>query len=134
MDSRDLDAVPTVGDRILTRYGTEALVSFAAVGAAPAEVFASRGWTAGEWAAATGRLAAGGWVDSAGTATTRGKEGRDAVERLTDELAAAPWRALGPARAGRLAQLVMPIMLAVVNSGLLPATSTLGISRGRQPT
>ena len=42
----------------------EALVSFAAIGAAPQEVFASRGWTAAEWSAARDRLAARGWVDS----------------------------------------------------------------------
>jgi len=35
----------------------EALVSFAAIGAAPEEVFGSRGWSAAEWAAARDRLA-----------------------------------------------------------------------------
>ncbi|WP_198940169.1 helix-turn-helix domain-containing protein [Micromonospora sp. CB01531] len=48
------------------------------------------------------------------------------MERRTDELAAAPWRALGPA-VGRLAQLVAPLTRAIVAAGLLPAQSTLGI-------
>lgn len=105
----------------------EALVSFAAVGAAPAEVFASRGWTDKEWGAAQDRLAARGWVDDEGRATERGHEGRRDVERITDDLAAAPWRALGKEGAGRLAALTVPVMTAVVQSGALPRQSTLGI-------
>jgi hypothetical protein len=107
----------------------EALVSFAAVGAAPAEVFASRRWTDDEWGAAHERLAVRGLVDAAGTATDAGRRLRDEVERRTDELAAAPWRALGPA-VGRFAQLVAPVTQAVVASELLPRQSTLGIRRG----
>ena len=105
----------------------EALVSFAAVGAAPVEVFASRGWTDEEWGAARERLTARGWVASDGEATEAGRAGRREVERRTDELAVAPWRALGAARAGRLAQLVVPVMRAVVRSGMLPKQSTLGL-------
>jgi hypothetical protein len=108
--------------------GCEVLVSFAAVGAAPVEVFASRQWSADEWAAARARLVERGWVDADGNATAAGKEGREAVERVTDELAAAPWQAIGPAT-GRLAQLVMPVTMAIIQSGLLPAQSTLGIGR-----
>ncbi|NYF57038.1 SCO6745 family protein [Micromonospora purpureochromogenes] len=107
---------------------TEALVSFAAVGAAPVEVFASRRWSAQEWAAARDRLAGRGLVDADGVATDAGYRLRDEVERRTDELAAAPWRALGPA-VGRLAQLLAPVTGAVVASGMLPARSTLGIRR-----
>lgn len=107
---------------------TEALVSFAAVGAAPVEVFASRRWADEEWAAAQDRLASRGLVDATGTATDAGRRLRDEVERRTDELAAAPWRALGPA-VGRLAQLVAPITQTAVASGLLPGQSTLGIRR-----
>ncbi|MEU9738335.1 hypothetical protein AB0E12_03955 [Micromonospora chersina] len=106
----------------------ESLVSFAAVGAAPVEVFASRRWTAEEWNAARDRLAARGLVDGDGVATDAGRRLRDEVERRTDELAVAPWRALGPA-VGRFAQLVAPVTQAVVATGLLPARSTLGIRR-----
>jgi hypothetical protein len=58
----------------------EALVSFAAIGAAPQDVFASRGWSAAEWSAARDRLAARGWVDAEDKATERGREGRDEIE------------------------------------------------------
>ena len=106
----------------------ESLVSFAAIGAAPEEVFASRGWTAGEWASARDRLAARGWVDRAGKATERGRDGRDEIEWRTDRLADGPWQELGPARAQRLAQLTGPLLGAAFESGLLPMQSTLGIA------
>jgi hypothetical protein len=109
----------------------EALVSFAAIGAAPEEVFAGRGWSAADWA---DRLAARGWVDAAGHATARGQDGRDEVEWRTDRLADAPWQALGPARAQRLADLTGPILGAAFASGLLPAQSTLGIATVPAPS
>jgi hypothetical protein len=105
----------------------EALVSFAAIGAAPQEVFAGRGWSAQEWLAARDQLASRGWVDAAGRATERGRDGRDEVEWRTDRLADGPWRALGPNRAQRLAELIGPFLGAAFESGLLPAQSTLGI-------
>ncbi|GAB1508259.1 SCO6745 family protein [Actinophytocola sp. KF-1] len=107
----------------------ESLVSFAGVGAAPRAVFASRGWSDDEWDAAAGRLVERGWLNEDGTATEAGHAGRDEVERMTDELAAPAYRALGAARVGRFAQLVMPVTTAVVHTGLLPRQSTLGLSR-----
>jgi hypothetical protein len=112
----------------------EALVSFAAVGAAPAETFASRGWTGEEWAAATERLASRGWLDKAGNATDLGIRRRAEIERRTDELAEAPWRALGEERADRLADLLVPALTAVLNTGLFPQHTTLGIGRIPNPT
>lgn len=106
----------------------EALVSFAAVGAAPATTFASRGWTAQEWAGARDRLADRGWVDATGTATPRGEAGRRDIEKTTDRLAAAPWRALG-ADADRLPRLLLPMLPTVLETGWLPLQSTLGIGR-----
>jgi hypothetical protein len=111
----------------------EALVSFAAIGAAPEEVFASRGWSAAEWAAARDRLAARGWVDAEGQATARGRDGREEIEWRTDRLADGPWRALGPAGAQRLAELTGPLLGAAFESGLLPAQSTLGIANVPSP-
>ncbi|MFB7339547.1 SCO6745 family protein [Streptomyces hydrogenans] len=107
----------------------EALVSFAAVGAAPEAVFASRGWSAREWAAARERLADRGLVDADGGATPAGRELRAAVERRTDELAAAPWAALGPDATARLAELLGGPWLAAIGSELLPADNTLGIGK-----
>lgn len=107
----------------------ESLVSFAGVGAAPREVFASRGWSDDDWAAATTRLVERGWLNEDGTATDAGHAGRDEVERMTDELASPAYRALGAQQVGRLAQLVVPVVMAVVKTGLLPQQSTLGLGR-----
>jgi hypothetical protein len=104
----------------------ESLVSHAAVGAAPASVFGSRQWTDEQWAAAVDRLRGRGLVEADGTATEVGRDLRRAVEQQTDDLAAAPWGAIGP-QAGRLAQLIGPMMQTVVESGLLPMQSTLGL-------
>ncbi|MCX5391164.1 hypothetical protein [Streptomyces sp. NBC_00094] len=107
----------------------EALVSFAAVGAAPEAVFGSRGWSAAEWSAARARLAARGLVDEAGAATEAGRALRAEVELRTDELAAGPWDALGPEGTGRLAELLGGPWLAAIGSGLLPSENTLGIGK-----
>ncbi|MFJ9086647.1 hypothetical protein ACIRL3_29910 [Streptomyces sp. NPDC102384] len=107
----------------------EALVSFAAIGAAPQETFASRGWSEKEWSAARERLVERGLLEPDGTATEAGRALRATVERHTDELAAAPWRALGAADTGRLADLLGDYWVAVIGSGLLPGTNTLGIGK-----
>ncbi|WP_238698181.1 hypothetical protein [Streptomyces sp. E5N91] len=52
---------------------------------------------------------------------------RTEVEKLTDELAAAPWEALTPGETARLAELLVPPVLDIVGAGLLPSQSTLGI-------
>ncbi|MET9952166.1 hypothetical protein ABZ135_11545 [Streptomyces sp. NPDC006339] len=107
----------------------ESLVSFAAVGAAAEETFAGRGWSEEQWRAARDRLATRGLVHPDGTATDAGRALRAEVERRTDELAAAPWAALGPEATGRLADLLGGPWLAVIGSGLLPAENTLGIGK-----
>ncbi|MGC5540938.1 SCO6745 family protein [Streptomyces griseus] len=107
----------------------EALVSFAAVGAAAPEVFASRGWSAAEWGAARRRLRERGLLAADGTATDAGRELRAKVELRTDEEAAAPWRALGEPGRERLAQLLGEPWLEVIGSGLLPSENTLGIGK-----
>lgn len=107
----------------------EALVSFAAVGAAPVAVFASRGWGEKEWAAARERLAGRGLLAEDGTATEAGRALRTEVERSTDERAAGPWRALGEADRARLAELLGTPWLEIIGSGLLPAENTLGIGK-----
>lgn len=58
-------------------------------------ILAIRGWTDDEWDAAVDRLATRGWVTADGELTAAGREGRSAVERLTDDLASEPVRRLG---------------------------------------
>jgi hypothetical protein len=107
----------------------EALVSFAAIGAASVERFESRGWTTEDWSAAAERLVARGLLDAGGTATEAGRALRQSVEHHTDELAAAPWQALGPEAVARLGDLLGEFWVAVLGSGLLPSETTLGIGK-----
>jgi hypothetical protein len=107
----------------------EALVSFAGIGAAPAETFASRGWSEEEWGAARERLVARGLLDADGAATEAGRELRAEIERRTDALAAAPWAALGAESTARLSELLGPLWVEVLGSGLLPGQNTLGIGK-----
>ncbi|MFD3440315.1 hypothetical protein ACFWU3_22710 [Streptomyces sp. NPDC058685] len=107
----------------------EALVSFAAVGAAPADAFAGRGWNEPEWEAARERLSARGLLNADGTATDAGRALRAEIERHTDELAASPWQSLGADGTTRLADLLGPLWLEVIGSGMLPRATTLGIGK-----
>lgn len=112
----------------------EALVSFAAVGAASTEAFASRGWTEMEWATAGERLTARGWITGEGHITDQGRDGRNRIELLTDQLALRPWSTLGAEKAERLTQVTMPLLVAVLESGRFPSENTLGIGRIPNPT
>ncbi|MFI7357072.1 hypothetical protein ACIBTP_24425 [Streptomyces avidinii] len=115
----------------------ESLVLQSGVGAAPAEWFESRQWSADAWQAARGRLAARGLLaedgggDSGGgdggAATAAGLALRTEVEKLTDELASGPWSALTPQEVARLADLLLPPVLDIVGAGILPTRGTLGI-------
>ncbi|MGV9426778.1 SCO6745 family protein [Streptomyces sp. NPDC003656] len=107
----------------------ESLLSFAAIGAASEERFASRGWSPEEWKSARERLTGRGLVEPDGMATDAGRALRRRVEEHTDRLAAAPWQAVGAPAADRLADLLGDHWVAVLSSGLLPSESTLGIGK-----
>ncbi|MGW1893188.1 SCO6745 family protein [Streptomyces sp. NPDC002004] len=107
----------------------ESLVSFAGIGAAPEGTFASRGWSEQEWTAARERLVARGLLNPDGTATVEGRALRETVEQRTDDLAAAPWEAIGPDAVARLSELLGEFWVAVIGSGILPSGTTLGIGR-----
>ncbi|MGY0017981.1 SCO6745 family protein [Streptomyces sp. YJ-C3] len=107
----------------------EALVSFAAIGAAPTETFAGRGWADEDWHAARQRLAGRGLLDEKGAATEAGRALRAEVESRTDALAARPWRAVGSEVTAELAALLGPLWVTVLGSGLLPSVTTLGIGK-----
>ncbi len=77
--------------------GCETIVSHVAVDQAPrAWITDEAGWTEQEAEAAADRLHRRGWLNSDGSATSAGYDGRAAIEALTDELDAARWEALGP--------------------------------------
>ncbi|WP_030717869.1 SCO6745 family protein [Streptomyces sp. NRRL S-237] len=105
----------------------ESLVLQSGVGAAPAQWFESRRWSADAWDAARERLASRGLLAEDGAATAAGLALRTAVEKLTDELASEPWSALAPQEVARLADLLLPPVLDIVGAEILPTQGTLGI-------
>lgn len=104
--------------------GLEALITHTAAGIGFQKKFAQtrRGWFAAEWDAAVSGLQDRELLDARGELTDDGRELREVVEDLTDELAAAPWAGLGEDGAARLAELTRPWRTAVRASGLFPAT------------
>jgi hypothetical protein len=93
----------------------ETLVLFAADrGLDPAYMRKARGWSEEEWEAAEGRLADRGLV-AEGVITDSGVSLRADIEALTDELASAPWAALGAERTERLATLLQPLVLTLAD-------------------
>jgi hypothetical protein len=77
----------------------------------------TRQWSEDEWRTAEDRLRTRGWIDDAGSLTTAGQAFREEVEHRTDEVAMAPWRALGEDGCARLRQLVRPFSKRIVESG-----------------
>lgn len=93
------------------------------------ETFASRGRSDDAWGAAAEPPVRRGLPDGGGTAAESGRALRARIERRTDASAAAPWAALGRDAGNRPAGLLGDVRVAVPGTGLLPATSTLGIGR-----
>jgi hypothetical protein len=98
--------------------GIECHVLLAAKGVATGEVIEKiRGWTAGEWTAARGRLAERGLVTAEGSFTPAGAAYRDEIEVRTDLLAAEPRRRLGDEGCQELIGLLDPLVGRLVQSG-----------------
>lgn len=98
--------------------GCEALVTHGAAGVIPPALLqATRGYDDAQWQAAQDRLEARGWR-SGGEPTPLGVEARDRIETRTDELAMAPWRAIGQDAADRLRTLVRPMSKTISESGV----------------
>ncbi|WP_052397461.1 SCO6745 family protein [Streptomyces sp. NRRL F-5123] len=92
-------------------------------------VRATRQWDDEEWAAATARLAARGWLDSDALLTDAGSAARERIEVETDEHCAALWAPAGDAGAHRLASLIAPIADAFAVAGTFPAVRQAPVRR-----
>ena len=111
--------------------GCEALVVHAVTGeVGPSVLRASRRWSEPEWAAAEASLQERGHLDADGVLTEAGRDSRRRVEDLTDAVAMAPWRQLGPERSDRLRELVRPWSRAVVQAGTF-SPENLFVDEGR---
>lgn len=109
--------------------GCEAHVALAALGRSGGVgrdvLQPNRGWTDDEWAAASERLAARGWLRD-GEATDAGRAGRQALEDDTDRLALEPWARLGEERTNRFATALEPLTRRLLAAGAIPATNPIG--------
>ncbi|MEY2478328.1 MAG: hypothetical protein QOG87_3643 [Actinomycetota bacterium] len=102
----------------------------AARGAVPAEVLrTSRHWSEEDWGAALDRLRTRGWLDGDGAFTDAGRAVSDAVEDRTDELAMAPWNALGANGCERLASLLQDPLARISASGAVPFPNPMGLDK-----
>lgn len=102
--------------------GLEALITHTATGIGFQQKFAltRRGWSRGQWDEAVAGLRDRELLDARGALTEDGRQLRELVEDLTDDLALAAWAGLGAAGAERLAELATPWRDAVVAAGVFP--------------
>ena len=102
----------------------------AARGTVPADVLrTSRQWSEDDWAAATERLQSRGWLDRAGAFTDAGRAISVEVEARTDELAMAPWAALGEEGCERLVDLLEEPVGAIADAGAVPFPNPMGLDK-----
>ena len=101
--------------------GIEALLMHGATGTIePAVLRRSRNWDDEAWAATSDGLIERGLLEPGGTLSELGTERRRRVEDLTDELALAPYEAIGDDGCARLRELCRPFSRAIVAGGGLP--------------
>jgi hypothetical protein len=108
--------------------GCEVHVLFAACeGVDPRLYEQSRGWSVEDWLAADDRLAARGLLSAGGVATDAGRSLRDGVERRTDELALAPFVALGADAVTDLLRVLEPAAARVAAAGEIMFPNPMGL-------
>lgn len=103
--------------------GIEALITHTATGYGFEKEFARtrRGWSVEQWDAAARSLSDRELLAENGTLTTDGKDLRNLVEDITNDLATAPWAGLGEDGAARLVAIAAPWRDAIVAQGVFPA-------------
>ena len=108
--------------------GCQAHVLAAAVGGAPRDVTQpTRGWSDEQWDAAAADLADRGLVLADGGATPAGRALHARVEAGTDELAAEPWRRIGPDRLGAVEAALLPWARAIQDAGVIRQPNPMGL-------
>ncbi|OZE35290.1 MULTISPECIES: hypothetical protein [unclassified Rhodococcus (in: high G+C Gram-positive bacteria)] len=102
--------------------GLEALITHTATGYGFEKEFARkrRGWSTEQWDGAVASLADRELLSSDGALTQDGKDLRTLVEDITNDLAVAPWAALGEDGAARLVSLATPWRETIVGAGVIP--------------
>ncbi|MEO6628468.1 MAG: hypothetical protein ABIP03_07840 [Aquihabitans sp.] len=110
--------------------GVEAHVLFVGSGRVTRELMqGARSWSDEEWDDAVRRLAVRGLVEG-GQLTGSGRELRDRIEAVTDDLAAEPWHRIGERRTEHLARLLAPLRDCVIRAGRIPIDNPIGLPLG----
>jgi hypothetical protein len=108
--------------------GLELLVTHVAAAATTRErLQPARGWTDEEWEAATAGLRDRGLVAADGQLTESGRELRQRIEQLTDELALPPLQRLGSEPTRRVVELATPLARALQGQGIPPSPNPIGL-------
>ncbi len=108
--------------------GRESHVLHALATGAPADVYeTARNMHPTEWSARVTALRTRGLVDEAGALTHAGRDLKDQVEQVTDDLAATAYGALTADELVTLTDSLRPIAGAVVASGEIPQQSPMGL-------
>ena len=84
------------------------------------------GWSEDDWNDAVATLTGAGLLTD-GTLSEQGRRFHDHIEARTDELAAAPYVALGESGREALRDGLIPLAAAVVGSGWLPFPNPIGL-------
>jgi len=102
--------------------GIEALVSHTATGRGflPAAAQRTRGWSEQQWADAETALRERGLLAEDGSLTEAGTRLRAEVEAATDQMAVAPWEALGESGVTRLTEIGKKLSRSLLAAGALP--------------
>ena len=104
----------------------------AARGTVPAEVLrTSRQWSEDDWATALDRMRTKGWLGADGAFTDAGRAVSDSIEARTDELAMAPWDALGEEGCEQLASLLQEPIRRINESRAVPFPNPMGLEKGQ---
>lgn len=108
--------------------GCEAHVLFAACEGVPAGLYLqSRGWSEDDWTAAMERLASRDLLFGYGRPTAKGRLLRDGIEQRTDELAVAPFEAIGSDRLERALQDLGPAAERIRAAGEIAFPNPMGL-------
>ena len=108
--------------------GLDAHVLIAAEqGNSPEDLQRTRGWTADDWAEAVARRTARGQIDESGQLTDAGRSIRAAIEKRTDELAAAPFAPLSDDERTSLITALDPLARAISVSGTIRYPNPMGL-------
>jgi hypothetical protein len=79
-----------------------------------------QGWSTEQWNDGLDSLRDREIVDADGALTEHGNDLRELVEDITNDLALAPWAALGEEGAARLVELAKPWRDTVIDQGVFP--------------